>query len=169
MNRLWNHASTSRLQAATFSVLLAGLVLVTAASATDLNFNVSSGDFTTVGNWVNADTFAPAAAAPTIGDNAFVRNGGTVTINSDVAATEIRIGAKQSITPPDYDSSTLIDAGDYVLWRKGYAPLANDSTPDSIGPEDYALWRRQYGTTNADNDIGGAGTLMWTAGEISGP
>src|SRR4051794_32559272 len=133
MTRLWNHASTSRLQAATFSVLIAGLVLITAASATDLNFNVSSGNFTDVGNWVDANTYAPAAAAPTIADNAFVRNGGTVTINTNVAATEIRIGARQSITPPDYNGDTFIDAADYVLWRKG-GPLQNDNTNTSVGP-----------------------------------
>ena len=54
------------------------------------------------------------------------------------------------------------------MWRKGLAPLTNDNTPASIGPEDYALWRLKFGSTNADNDIGGAGTLNWTAGEITG-
>ena len=87
-----NIASLLRLQAASLSAVVAGLALVSAASATDLNFNVANGNFTTTSNWVDANTYAPAAAAPAFGDNAFVRNGGTVTINSDVGATDIRIG-----------------------------------------------------------------------------
>ena len=104
-----NCASSLRLQAATLSVLVAGLALVSAASAADLNFNVANGNFTTTGNWVDANTFAPAAAAPTFGDNAYVRNGGTVTINTDVAASDIRIGARQSITTPDYNGNGFVD------------------------------------------------------------
>jgi hypothetical protein len=168
MIRISNGAASLRLKV-TLCGVVASFFVVSAASATDLNFNVANGNFTTTGNWVNAADFTPAAAAPTIGDNAFVRNGGTVTVNSDVSATEIRIGARQSITPPDYNSDTLINSPDYILWRKGFAPLTNDSTPATIGPEDYLLWRKKFGSTNADNDIGGAGTLMWTAGEILGP
>src|SRR6188472_1937788 len=112
MIRFSNCASSWRHHVATSAVLIAGLAIVSAASAADLNFAVSSGNFTTAGNWVDATTFLPTGAAPTSADNAFIRNGGTVTIDSDVIATEIRVGARQSITPPDYDSSGNIDAGD---------------------------------------------------------
>jgi hypothetical protein len=160
-----------RLRAASLSVLIAGLALVSAASAADLDFNVSSGNFTVVGNWTDTTNIppVPAAAAPVFGDTAYVRNGGTVTINSDVGATEIRIGARRAITNPDYDNNGVVDANDYVLWRKGVGPLANDATPDDVGPYDYTFWRLRFGALTAENDIGGPGTLMWTDGEITGP
>ena len=47
-----NYASPLRRQAAALSVLIAGLVFVSAASAVDLDFNVASGNFTTSGNWL---------------------------------------------------------------------------------------------------------------------
>src|SRR4051812_27523033 len=107
MIRFFQYASALRQNRAILSVLVAGLVLVSAASAADLDFNVASGNFNVAGNWIDTTAAlpAPAAAAPTLGDNAFVRNGGTVTINSNVGATQIRIGASHSITNPDYDNS----------------------------------------------------------------
>src|SRR3954451_2982812 len=165
MIRFFKYASAL----AILSVLVVGLVLVSAASAADLDFNVASGNFNVAGNWI--DTTAalpvPAAAAPTLGDNAFVRNGGTVTINSDVGATQIRIGASHSITNPDYDNSGVVDASDYVLWRIG-GPLQNDATPADVGPDDYTLWRNRFGASPTVQNIGGPGSLVWTNGEIIG-
>jgi hypothetical protein len=167
MIRFSNFASSLRRQVAALSVLSVVLVFVSAASAVDLDFNVASGNFTTTGNWVEANTGAPAAAAPTLGDNAFVRNNGTVTINSDVAATQIRIGASKAITNPDYNGNGIVDGADYVLWRKG-GPLQNDATPADVGPDDYALWRLRFGASPTQQNLGGPGTLIWTAGEITG-
>jgi hypothetical protein len=161
-------ASTLRLKAAILSGLIAGLVLVSRASAVTLDFNVPSGNFITASNWL--DTTAapvPAAAAPTVNDTAYVRNSGTVTINSNVGAKELRIGASNQITNPDYDNNGVVDANDYVLWRKG-GPIQNDATTADVGPDDYIWWRYRFGGTPLVQDIGGPGTLMWTAGEITG-
>ena len=162
--------SSLRLRAA-FSGLAAAFALTSTASALDLDFNVASGNYITTSNWTDTTNFpvnVPAAAAPTIGDTAWIRNGGTVTVNSDISATDIRVGGRRGITPPDYNGDGLIDAADYVMYRKG-GTLQNDSTAGTVGPEDYDLWRMRYGTTSADNNIGGSGAMMWTAGEITGP
>ena len=42
-----------------------------------------------------------------------------MTINSDVAVLQMRIGYENVVTNPDYDNSGVVDAADYVLWRKG--------------------------------------------------
>ena len=161
--------SSLRRQVATCSALISALVLVSAASAADLDFNVASGNFTTPGNWVDSTNLIPVATAatPTVADNAYIRNGGTATINSDVAALQIRVGYHQIITNPDYNNNGVVDAADYVLWRKG-GPLLNDATPDDVGPDDYAYWRYRFGGTPLVENIGGPGTLNWTAGKITG-
>lgn len=115
--------SLLRRQAAVLGGVGAAFLFASSVRAADLDFNVANGNFTTAGNWVDATTGAAVGAAPTLGDNAFVRNGGTVTIDSDVAATLIRIGASKTI---------------------------------------------QTGEPPVDTAAGGAGTLIWTAGEITG-
>jgi hypothetical protein len=45
----------------------------------------------------------------------------------------------------DYDNDGFVDAGDYVLWRKG-GQLQNESeTIGSNTPEDYTYWRAHFG------------------------
>jgi hypothetical protein len=163
-------ASLLRSLAAVLSGLVAVLGFASAANAVTLDFNVPSGNFTTPGNWVDSTNPipAPTSATPTVADQAFVRNGGTVTINSNVQMLQMRIGHENVVTNPDYDSSGTVDAGDYVLWRKG-GPLANDATPDTVGPDDYSWWRYRFGGTPLQQEIGLPGTVNWTAGEITGP
>lgn len=164
-----NCASLLGRLAAVLSGLVAVLGLVSAASAVTLDFNVANGNFTTAGNWVDSTNPipAPTSATPTVADQAFVRNGGTVTVNSDVQVLQLRIGHENVVTNPDYDNNGVVDASDYVLWRKG-GPLQNDATPDSVGPDDYTYWRYRFGGTPLLEEIGKSGTLMWTAGEITG-
>lgn len=172
-----NSASQLRRSAAALSVVFACLILGSAASAADLAFNVANGNFDTAGNWLDITNPipVPAAAAPTVdtntntGDNAYIRNGGTATINNPAgtAATSIRVGGDLSITNPDYDNSGVVDAADYVLWRKG-GPLANDATPADVQQEDYNWWRMRFGGTPLTEQIGNQGHLIWTAGEITG-
>src|SRR5215203_5034775 len=83
-----NSASQLKVRAASLFALAAIGLLVSGASAADLDFNVASGNFNTAGNWIDVTNPipVPTAATPTILDRAYVRNGGTVTINSDVAA-----------------------------------------------------------------------------------
>ena len=98
-------ASPLRLRTGLLSVLIAVLVFVSAASAVDLDFNVANGNYNVASNWVDTTNPipVPAAAAPTVADRAFVRNNGTLTINSDVAALQMRIGYTRVITNPDYN------------------------------------------------------------------
>ncbi len=53
------------------------------------------------------------------------------------------------IPPPlygDYDSNGVVDATDFILWRNGVGPLANDATA-GIQAADYDVWRANYGKT----------------------
>jgi hypothetical protein len=45
--------------------------------------------------------------------------------------------------PSDFNSNGIVDAADYVLWRKG-GQLANDTTP-GVQPGDYNVWRSHFG------------------------
>src|SRR5262249_49650295 len=52
----------------------------------------------------------------------------------------------------DYDDSGVVDAGDYLIWRKAFAtgaPLTNNETA-SLGRtdgRDYQAWRANFGAT----------------------
>ena len=158
-----NSASPLRRQVATLSVAFAVLVLASAASAASLDFNVPSGNYNVAGNWVDLSTGLPPAAPPTYVDNttfddAYVRNGGTLTINTDVSNHLLRIGATPPVALPDYNGNGIVDAADYVVWRKG-GTLLNDATP-GVDPGDYTTWRAQFGNS-------GSGTVNWTAGRIT--
>ncbi len=55
--------------------------------------------------------------------------------------------------PGDYNNNGVVDAADYVLWRKG-ATLANDFTPGNQA-SDYDFWRSRLGaTTNPGSGSG---------------
>jgi hypothetical protein len=163
-------ASKSRTQTAALSVSTAVLLLASSASAAELDFNVASGNYTAASNWIDTTNPVPvpAAAAPTVADNVWVRNNGTLTISSNVEARKIKVGWTRVITNPDYDNNGVVDAADYVLWRKG-GPLLNDATPADVGPDDYDFWRYRFGGMPLSENIGQAGTLNWTDGEITGP
>jgi hypothetical protein len=59
----------------------------------------------------------------------------------------------QYVPPPaavqgDYNGNGVVDAADYVLWRKG-ADLQNEvADPDVISPEDYTEWRARFGNVS---------------------
>lgn len=161
-----NCASSLRLMTASSLVVVAGLVFVSAARAVDFDFNAASGNYNVAGNWVDL-TGVASPAVPTVVDRAFVRNNGTVTVNSNVAALQMRIGYGNVVTAADYNGNGTVDAADYVLWRKG-GPLQNDATPADVGPDDYLLWRRTFGAAAGLQNLGAPGTLNWTAGEITG-
>jgi hypothetical protein len=49
----------------------------------------------------------------------------------------------------DYNENGLVDAADYVVWRKQFGSptaLPNDDTP-GVGNDDYARWRARFGNT----------------------
>jgi hypothetical protein len=47
--------------------------------------------------------------------------------------------------PGDYNGNGVVDAADYVLWRKG-GPLLNEvDTPGTVNDADYTEWRAHFG------------------------
>jgi autotransporter-associated beta strand protein len=50
--------------------------------------------------------------------------------------------------PGDYNNNGIVDAGDYVLWRKG-GPLQNEvDNPGVVNAQDYTEWRARFGNTS---------------------
>jgi sulfatase modifying factor 1 len=50
----------------------------------------------------------------------------------------------------DYNANGVVDAADYVLWRKysgQSVTLPNDSTPGTVTATDYDVWRSHFGQT----------------------
>jgi hypothetical protein len=57
--------------------------------------------------------------------------------------------------PGDYNDNGIVDAADYVLWRKTLGTIGEGLAADSdnsniVGPEDYATWREHFGETRHD-------------------
>jgi alpha-L-fucosidase len=87
-------------------------------------------------------------------------------INIDDLSFRYRLTAQSGViegaviydnTPPpplygDYNDNGVVDAPDYVLWRKNLdatLTLPNDSTPESVSADDYTEWRTNFGKTDA--------------------
>jgi hypothetical protein len=50
----------------------------------------------------------------------------------------------------DYNNSTIVDAADYVVWRRALGTsvtLPNDTTPGTVTEADYTVWRANFGRT----------------------
>jgi hypothetical protein len=67
----------------------------------------------------------------------------------------------------DYNNNGVVDAADYVLWRKNNntaVTLPNDSTPGT-DPSDYAVWRAHFGqTAGSGSGSGATGSASASAG-----
>jgi hypothetical protein len=75
----------------------------------------------------------------------------------------VYFGAKATIgVPGDYNGNGIVDAADYVAWRKG-GPLQNEvADPGTVSSADYTTWRARFGNTSAGSGSG-AGTLLASA------
>jgi hypothetical protein len=60
--------------------------------------------------------------------------------------------------PGDYNDNGVVDAADYVVWRKGGPLLYEVDTPGTVNEADYTAWRAQFGS------MSGSGLMV----EISG-
>jgi hypothetical protein len=60
--------------------------------------------------------------------------------------------------PGDYNGNGIVDAGDYVLWRKG-GTLQNDPTP-GVQAADYTFWRSRFGATSGSGSGIGAAAAV---------
>jgi hypothetical protein len=69
----------------------------------------------------------------------------------------VRAGINPAAVPGDYNSDGVVNAADYVVWRKKSGTsfqLPNEvagTTPGQVTQEDYTAWRARFGNT------GGAG------------
>jgi hypothetical protein len=50
--------------------------------------------------------------------------------------------------PGDYNGNGVVDAADYVVWRKGGTLQNEVVTIGSVTPEDYTAWRARFGNTS---------------------
>ncbi len=56
--------------------------------------------------------------------------------------------------PGDYNDNGVVDAADYVLWRKG-GPLANEvDNPGTVNAADYTEWRARFGNPGSGSGSG---------------
>ncbi len=72
------------------------------------------------------------------------QSGAGIDIESYYRLREI---APSPLAGGDYNNDGIIDAADYIIWRKG-APLSNDPIPGTT-PDDYTIWRMHYGVTTS--------------------
>jgi hypothetical protein len=106
-------------------------------------------------------------AAAAMGDNTGGRGGMDISIGGG-AQVEFDPNASNSILG-DYNDNTIVDAADYVLWRKG-GPLENDPTP-GVQPGDYNYWRARFGNVGLGDfkprmDITPGGSLTIKEGAV---
>jgi PEP-CTERM motif len=89
-----------------------------------------------------------------------VRNGVFNFAISDLTYTG---GTAIAGVPGDYNNNGVVDAADYVLWRKGVAPLPNEvDTTGGAGVTnagDYTAWRARFGAVSGSGSGLGAGAV----------
>ena len=57
----------------------------------------------------------------------------------------------------DYNGNGVVDAADYVLWRKG-GPLQNEvDAPGTVNSQDYVEWRARFGNPSPGSGSGALG------------
>jgi hypothetical protein len=101
----------------------------------------------------------PFALFGTFGEVMFLGNT-TATVNYDEDNGNIFLNNFMSSEPAgvtgDYNDDGIVDAADYVVWRKlngTLTTLPNDSTPGIVSPADYDEWMLHFGMSS-----GGAGS-----------
>jgi hypothetical protein len=66
--------------------------------------------------------------------------------------------ANPPIVPGDYNGNGVVDAPDYVLWRKG-GPLQNEvDNPGIVDVGDFTAWRGLFGNTSGSGSGSGLGS-----------
>jgi hypothetical protein len=80
-------------------------------------------------------------------------NESTVTSISGTGGADVVLIGDSSVivpagVPGDYNNNGVVDAADYVLWRKG-GPLQNEvDNPGTVNAADYTAWRTRFGSTS---------------------
>jgi hypothetical protein len=66
-------------------------------------------------------------------------------------------GAAPPGVPGDYNGNGVVDAADYVLWRKGGSLQNEVDTPGTVNAADYTAWRARFGNTSgAGSELSGS-------------
>ena len=65
--------------------------------------------------------------------------------------------------PGDYNANGVVDAADYVVWRKGGTLQNEIATVGSVTPEDYTEWRARFG------NVAGTGSNLAGASAVPEP
>jgi hypothetical protein len=58
--------------------------------------------------------------------------------------------------PGDYNEDSVVDAADYVVWRKHLGlqvTLPNDTSPGDVDGDDFAVWRTNFGRTISSGSL----------------
>jgi hypothetical protein len=93
----------------------------------------------------------------------------SMTASSENSRTGFRLATLAAVmpVPGDYNSNGVVDAADYVVWRKHLGTsfqLANEvanTTPSTVTPEDYTEWRARFGNTSgAAAGVGAESSLV---------
>jgi hypothetical protein len=72
----------------------------------------------------------------------------------------VRTGSPGGGALPDYNQNGVVDAADYVLWRKGAFPQADGNNNGMIDEGDYDVWREFFGATVPPGSGAGAGANL---------
>jgi formylglycine-generating enzyme required for sulfatase activity len=74
--------------------------------------------------------------------------------------------AAPEIVPGDYNGNGIVDAGDYIIWRKHLGEpmfqLQNEvegTSPGSVELDDYTAWRERFGNTSGAGSLFEAGVV----------
>jgi hypothetical protein len=97
--------------------------------------------------------------------NVFTSQGTSTTPGTILPAANVTTIVRTNFsgpTLPDYNDNGVVDAADYVLWRKtqgqtGAGLLADGDGDLDVDNDDYALWRTHFGAI-----VPGAGAVLST-------
>ena len=169
-------SATSTLEVELAFTVLNGVPLLAAQSAGDSHINVYS----------VVDPTAPVLLATALGIAGLPANGnntgqiawGAATVNPDGTATQNLYGMRTNggiraftFTLPapsvsgDYNGNGVVDAADYVIWKKhdgltgGATKAQGDGTGDgNVASDDYEYWRARFANTTGGSGTGGLAT-----------
>ena len=126
----------------------------------DGNMHVDSADV----NAVNAAN-GSSSSSTTWNANADLDRDGRVTVRDRLLVAKangnsiVPPTAQVPVLPSDLNSNGVVDAADYVLWRKNQGHVsqpaysAGDATGDgAVDNSDYAAWRQNFGRTQAGQE-----------------
>lgn len=121
-----------------------GTYTPTGAETFDLIHNLGGSAISGVFGSINgvAGPFAEGAAV-TLGGQTY-----HITYAGGASSDDVELIGAAGGVPGDFNNNGIVDAADYVLWRKGGA-LANEvSTPGVTDAQDYLDWRARFGNTS---------------------